>query len=332
MKADDIVEAVRSFPGVTRKARIHEVTDSFPMDRFPQVLAAEGEDAAVIDHGGDNYTLFATDGIMESLVKSDPYMAGYFAVLVNINDIAAMGGHATAMVDVMSMSQPAVCSRMIRGMQEGVRRFAVPIVGGHTHPDCSYHALDISVIGTVPKDAVIRSSTARAGDDLVMVMDTDGHYPASVPYAWETTLSKDPKLVREQMNVAASVGEDHLVHAGKDLSNPGALGTAGMMLETSEKGAVIDISAIPRPDVCPDLIHWLLAYQGCGFVYSCDPSCSGEVIDRFAKAGCRGAVVGKVTEGPAVEIEYEGERRVLFDFSKDIITGCKPLSKKDRNV
>ncbi len=325
MNTGDIIEAIRSFPGVTRKARIHEVVDLLPVDRFKHVVAYEGEDAAAIDSGGDFYTLFATDGIMESLVKSDPYMAGYFAVLVNVNDIAAMGGRATAMVDVMSMSEELICSRMLRGMEEGVRRFAVPIVGGHTHPDCSYHALDIAIIGTVAKDALILSSTARPGDDLVFVMDLDGHYPASVPYAWETTLAKDPKLVRKQMEAAAKVGEMGLVHAGKDLSNPGCVGTAGMMLESSGMGAVIDVDRIPVPRICrDDIVRWLTAYQGCGFVYSCDPANSQKVIDIFREAGCTGAVVGKVDDSGIVRLEYGGEEGVLFDFSKDIITGCKP--------
>ncbi len=325
---EEIVEAIRNYPGVTRKARIHEVVDLLPVDSFTHVIASEGEDAAVIDGSGDYCTLFAADGIMESLVNSDPYMAGYFAVLVNVNDIAAMGGRATAMVDIMSMSNEVICARMLRGMEEGVRRFGVPIVGGHTHPDCTYHALDISIIGTVRRDSVLLSSTAKAGDDLVMVMDTDGHYPASVPYAWESTLAKDPKLVRRQMEAAAVVAEKHLAHAGKDISNPGSVGTAGMMLETSEKGAVIDISKIPIPRGENDLIRWLLAYLGCGFVFSCDPAHSQEIIDIFSKAGCAGAVVGKVNDSGKVEIAYGGETRTLFDFEKDIITGCRPLSRK----
>jgi len=324
MKVGQIIEAIRKFPGVTRKARIHDVVDRFPVDTFRHVIAAEGEDAAVIDNGGDSLTLFATDGIMESLVKADPYLAGYFAVLVNVNDIAAMGGRATAMVDVMAMNDNATTDKMIEGLHEGVCRFGVPIVGGHTHPDCTYSALDVAVIGNVSRDAVILSSTARAGDDLVIVVDVEGYYPESVPYAWVTTLDKDPEIVRKQMVAASEVGERHLVHAGKDLSNPGSIGTACMMLESSGKGADIDVSKIPVPSECEDLIHWLLAYQGCGFIYSCDPSCSSDVIELFSHCGCRGAVIGKVNDSGIVNLDYDGERGVLFDFSKDIITGCVP--------
>ena len=326
MELQPIIDAIRTFPGVTRKEKIHEVVDLLPTDRFPRVAAAEGEDAAAIEMG-DKYILFATDGIMESLVESDPYMAGYFAVLVNVNDIAAMGGRATAMVDVMSMSNDQICGRLLRGMEEGVRRFNVPIVGGHTHPDCKYHAIDIAVIGEVNKDSLIRSSTAQPGDDIIFIMDLDGHCPKNIPYAWTTTLDKDPNLIRKQMEAAAVVADEHLVHAGKDMSNPGSVGTLGMMLESSCMGAVVDLEKIPTPKKCDDFIHWLLCYQGCGFVYACPPENSAKVIEIFEGVKCTGAVVGKVNDSKKLELVLGDQKGTLFDFTKDIITGCRPKKK-----
>ena len=323
MELKPVIDAIRSFPGVTRKSLIHEVVDFLPTDKFPRVAAAEGEDAAAIEMG-DSYVLFATDGIMESLVESDPYMAGYFAVLVNVNDIAAMGGRATAMVDVMSVSNDQICGRLLRGIEEGVRRFNVPIVGGHTHPDCDYHAIDISIIGEVKKECLLRSCSAEPGDDVVFVMDLDGHYPDNIPYAWLTTLDKDPKIVRRQMEAAAMVADEKLAHAGKDMSNPGSLGTLGMLLESSEMGASVDIDSIPVPKGCDDFIRWLLCYQGCGFVYTCPPENSARIIEIFKDVKCSGAVVGKVNDSGKLDIMSGNARATLFDFSKDIITGCKP--------
>ncbi|MBQ4411449.1 MAG: methanogenesis marker 2 protein [Candidatus Methanomethylophilus sp.] len=323
MELQTIIDSIRNFPGVTRKSKIHEVVDLLPTDAFPRVAAAEGEDAAAIEMG-DSYVLFATDGIMESLVQSDPYMAGYFAVLVNVNDIAAMGGRATAMVDVVSMSDNRICGMLLRGMEEGVRRFGVPIVGGHTHPDCNYHAIDISIIGEVKKDCLIRSCSAKPGDDVVFVMDLDGHYPDNIPYAWLTTLDKDPKLVKRQMEAAAIVADEKLAHAGKDMSNPGSVGTLGMLLEASEMGAQVDLNRIPVPKDCTDFVRWLLCYQGCGFVYTCPPENSERIIEIFRKVKCEGAVVGKVNDTRKLELAYNGEKGTLFDFSSDIITGCKP--------
>ena len=198
MSIEKIAEAIRSYPGVTRKHAIHKIVDLLPTQAFPQVVAAEGEDAAAIDVG-DQYILFAADGIMESLVNTNPYYAGYFAVLVNVNDIAAMGGRPLGMVDVMSIVHGEVCREIIRGMKEGIRKFNVPIVGGHVHPDCHYNAIDISIVGRVAKDALLRSSTAEPGDDIVFVVDIDGFYPDDLPYAFVTTVDKSDEIVRAQM-------------------------------------------------------------------------------------------------------------------------------------
>lgn len=318
----DIVDSIRAYPGVTRKNAIHRIVDLLPTTGFPQVVAAEGEDAAALDVG-DQYILFAADGIMESLVTTDPYYAGYFAVLVNVNDIAAMGGRPLGMVDVMSIVHGAVCKEIIRGMKEGIRKFNVPIVGGHVHPDCHYNAIDISIVGRVAKDALLRSSTAVPGDDIVFVIDTDGFYPDNLHYAFVTTVQKSDEIVRDQMEAVAVVGERHLAHSCKDMSNPGSIGTLGMMLESSDVGATVDVTRIPRPEGV-DEIRWYLSYQGCGFCFACPPENSQEIIDIFGEVGCEGAVVGKVDDTRVLKLTDGVETKDLFDFSKDIITGCRP--------
>jgi len=325
MTLEAIVEAIRTFPGVTRKKAIREIVEFLPIDHFPQVAASEGEDAAAVEYG-DNYILFAADGIMESLVELDPFYAGYFAVLVNVNDIAAMGGRPLAMVDVISMSKSVVCNKILKGMAEGVRKFNVPIVGGHTHPDCRYNAIDISIIGTVPKTDIILSSTAKAGDDIVFVMDLDGFFPASLKYAWDTTTKKSDSVVRAQMDMMSTIASKHLASSAKDISNPGCIGTLGMMLESSMRGGTVDIEKIPMPENV-DLIQWLLTYQGCGFVFACPPENSAEIISLFKTVECEGAVVGKVDDTMELKLIMGGKSEILFNFEKDIITGCSPKKR-----
>ena len=326
MTLDAIVDAIRTFPGVTRKRTIQDVVKSLPTAAFANVAASEGEDAAAIEYGND-YLLFAADGIMESLVKTNPYYAGYFAVLVNVNDIAAMGGKAIAMVDILSMKDEKICGHILRGMERAVQKFNVPIVGGHTHPDCAYHAIDVSIMGVVPKDQIIRSDTACDGDDIVFVMDTDGFFPPDLKYAWDTTTKKDDKLVQDQMAAMCTVAQEHLSTAGKDMSNPGCIGTLGMLLESSCMGGTVDIDKIPRP-ANEDLIQWILTYQGCGFVLTCPPENSKRILDIFKGVKVDGAVVGKVDSSKKLKLTMRGDERVLFDFSTDIITGCRPKKKK----
>jgi len=322
MNLEALVSDIRRYPGVTRKRTISEVIRFFPNLPTGDVIASYGEDAAVIAFN-DDVLLLAADGIMEALMRAQPYLAGYYAVLVNINDISAMGGVPLGMVDIVSMKEEKVCAQVMKGMEVAVRKFGVPIVGGHTHPDCAYDAIDVAILGTTKRDAVICSHTARAGDAIIMGMDLDGYFPASLPYAWDTTTRKADEVCRRQMMVMSEIGKRHLVHAGKDISNPGCIGTLGMLLETSGKGGVVDLEKVPRPEGV-DFSQWLKAYQGCGFVLTGPPEKAAEVIALFAQVGVTAAVVGAVDESKQLVLRQGGESATLFDFASDKITGCDP--------
>ena len=95
-----------------------------------------------------------------------------------------------------------------------------------------------------------------------------------------------------------------------------------MMLESSGKGATVDITRIPKPADVDD-IKWALSYQGCGFVFACPPENSQRIIEIFRDVGCDGAVVGKVDDSKILRLIDGQDSVVLFDFSKDIITGVK---------
>ncbi len=323
MNLDVLVSEFRNYPGITRKKTISEVIRFFPNLAGTNVLASFGEDSAVIEFNDDSVLLLAADGIMEPLMKANPYYAGYYAVLVNINDISAMGGIPIAMVDVVSMKDEKVCGQVMKGMEVAVRKFGVPIVGGHTHPDCHYNAIDVAILGTASKKAVIYSHTAEIGDDIIFAMDLDGFYPDALPYAWDTTSKKGNELVRKQMLVMNVIGEKGLVHSGKDMSNPGSLGTLGMLLETSGKGGEVVLDNIPRPKD-QDFIQWIKAYQGCGFVLTASPEHSESIMKEFADVKVTAAVVGKVNDSSKLMVDHDGRSATLFDFGTDKITGCGP--------
>jgi selenophosphate synthetase-related protein len=168
---------------------------------------------------------------MESLMKASPFYAGYYAVLVNLNDISAMGGIPLALVDIISMKDEKVCAQVMKGIESAVQKFGVPVVGGHTHPDCAYNAIDIAVMGTARQDSVIYSHTAQEGDDIIFAMDLDGFFPTSLPFAWDTTTRKDAETCRRQMLIMNEIGKKHLVRSGKAKGNPGCVGTLGNLLE-----------------------------------------------------------------------------------------------------
>ena len=80
----------REQPLGTEEPRQHIVLD---LVRHLTLVAAVavGDDCAAIPDG-DGFLLFAIEGFMNEFVARDPWFAGWCGVMVNVSDIAAMGG------------------------------------------------------------------------------------------------------------------------------------------------------------------------------------------------------------------------------------------------
>jgi uncharacterized protein len=110
------------------------------------------------------------------------------------------------------------------------------------------------------------------------------------------------------------------VEAAKDVSNAGILGTISIMIENSGKGAIIELSSLHKPAEI-ELPDWLICFQSLGFILSVQQERSKEVIVLFKEREITATVMGKVTDSSVVILQNGPESKVLFDFTKDKITG-----------
>lgn len=323
MNLEKLAEYLREYLGATRKHSIKNIVSVFDeMGANPSF----GEDAAIIDHG-DEALLLAADGIWDKLMKADPEWSGYCSILVNVHDIAAMGGRPLGMVDVFSSNSPNISEKVLKGMKFGVDKFGVPVVGGHVHPDTPYAALDVAILGIVKKDSIIYSSTACPGDDIVLAIDLDGRIHPSCDLNWDSTYLKDPKIVRDQVSSMMELGERKLLTAGKDVSNPGIIGTLGMILEVSGVGAEVNLDDIPKP-LQIEYDHWLRMYPGMGFIVTCKPGNTKEVIRTYANHKLKAWKIGKIVSTSRLELIRGEERATVFDFTRHNITGLRPSNSR----
>ncbi len=322
MDIQKIVKEIREFEGITRKKPIADLINIFQSVRseYSHAVVDFGDDAAVIDIGGEDYILFAADGIWGRLINASPWWAGYTSVLVNVNDIAAMGGQAVAMVNVLSSDDKNACKEIIRGIRDGIAKFGVPMVGGHLHPDTPYTSLSVAIIGTVKRGCEIRSSTANVGDSIIAAYDMDGKVGPNSPYSFDSTTMKEAEVVRAKYKVMQVLGERKLLTAGKDISNPGLIGTLGMLLETSGKGARVELAKIPAP-VDVDFTQWLKIHPATGFIVTASPDNESEVIRLFESAGYAAANIGVIEDTLRFDICNKDKCATVFDFRKDVVTG-----------
>jgi selenophosphate synthetase-related protein len=315
----DIINEIRTYPGLTRKRNIYRITNMLaPVADYGATIADFGEDAAAIYHKGE-FLLLAADGIWKGLIEANPYAAGKASVMASVNDVYAMGGRPLAMVNVIGISEPRYYEEIMRGIQKGCEKFRVPMVGGHLHPDSSEVSLSVSILGVAKK--LLLSTNARDGQDIVFAVDLEGRgYQCKPVISWDTNSGKNSQQVLERLEVLPCIAEAELCQTAKDVSNGGLLGTIALMLEVSGKGALITMDSIPKPDLF-SMTDWLKAFLSYGFVLSVDKEKTGSVIARFREKNIAANVIGEITLDKRMVLSYQGEQDLLFDFEREAITG-----------
>ena len=315
-----LMKEVQEFEGVSRKSSIDNVINllSEAYNVSGDVIIDIGDDASAVDIGNNQVVLIAADGIWGQIMNVNPYWAGYCAVLVNVNDIAAMGGKPLAMVNIMSIKNDDIYEDLLRGINDGCLKFGVPMVGGHLHPDGDSDSLGVAIVGIAQKDKIITSFGAEVGDKVIVAIDLDGKPHEMFSLNWDTTYDKDAKLVRDQISAVQYLAENDYIKSGKDISNPGILGTLEMLLETSKKGAVVNLEDIPKNENM-EWVDWLRVYPGSGFVFTADEDYCGYIKEYLARFSIEAEVVGEITDSNSLYLTYRDEKIEVFNQEKNPI-------------
>jgi selenophosphate synthetase-related protein len=317
---NQIVDRVRSYEGLLRKQPIGDVFDKLVLNGQPgPQLPNYGDDAAVIPWE-KGFLLLAADGIMTRLLVNEPYAAGKASVMVTVNDIYSMGGRPLAMVNVLASGDEDHRTKVVEGIKKGCEKLKVPMVGGHLHPDAPGNSpsLAVAILGYANK--LLRSHLAKAGEDIILAVDLKGDKGCQSVVSWDANSGKTPKELLHRLEALPIIAEKGLAQTCKDVSNAGILGTISIMMENSNKGAIIEVPSLPKPPEI-ELSEWLVCFQSFGFVLSVSPKQSEAVIALFREREITAAIIGKVTEQPTIVLKNGLESKALFDFRKDKITG-----------
>lgn len=275
-----------------------------------------GDDCAAIPDG-DTYLLFAAEGMLPQLVETDPWFSGWCAVMVNISDIAAMGGRPIAIVDALWSQSATATGDIWDGMKAAAQTYGVPIVGGHTNCHSPYNALAVAILGRATH--LITSFNAQPGDRLLMAIDMRGKRHPHYPF-WNAATTADPVQLRANLALLPHLAESGLCDAGKDISAGGIIGTLLMLLETSGCGATLDLAAIPHPDAIA-LAEWLVSFPSFGFLLSVRPDNVAAVQTCFHQQDLVCEVVGEVQATQQLVLRSPQESIVLWDLAQQALTG-----------
>jgi uncharacterized protein len=310
-----IAEKVRTSHGLSAKGDIAAVAARLSLSA--QSTIAVGDDCAAIPDG-DGYLLFAIEGFINEFVERDPWFAGWCGIMVNISDVAAMGGRPIAVVDAVWASGESGATPILDGLKAAAQTYSVPVVGGHTNARTDRGQLAVGILGRAKK--LLTSFDARPADRLIAAIDLRGRYRQ--PFAnWEAATDAPPPRLVADLEVLPSLAEAGLSIAAKDISQAGLVGTAMMLAECSRVGIRIEIAEIPRPPEAP-LERWLQTFPSYGFLIAAQPSKASSILARFRDRGIAANDIGEFTAGHRVVVVDGDEAQTIWDFADEPLMGC----------
>jgi putative N-acetyltransferase (TIGR04045 family) len=266
-----------------------------------------GDDAAPVP-GSD--LVAACDAILPSMVERDPEWAGWCAVLVNVNDLAAMGATPVGLLDALGARDRSFAARVLAGLRRASDAYGVPVLGGHTQLGVPA-ALSVTALGRTADP--VPAGGGRPGHAIRLTVDLDGDWrPGYAGRQWDSTSHRRTQELRSMLD---AVGRARPA-AAKDVSMAGIAGTLGMLAEASGCGAVLDVAAVPRP-AGATAGDWLTCFPGFAMLTADDPG-----APALPAGPAVGAVCGELVTGRGVALRWpDGELTEALDGD---VTGMGP--------
>ncbi len=174
-------------PELTPIAKLGEVglikhlTENFRLNQESSELGI-GDDAAILDPKGKK-VMVTTDVLAEGVHFNLGYVPlkhlGYKSVVVNLSDLAAMNATPSQILVSLAVSNRfpvEALEEIYSGIALACQRYHVDLVGGDTTSSNAGLVLSITAIGVQNQEKIIKRSTAKPGDLLVVTGDLGGAY------------------------------------------------------------------------------------------------------------------------------------------------------------
>jgi selenide, water dikinase len=309
-------------------AEIHALLGELPRPDDPNVLVgADTADDAAVYRLSDSLAVVSTADFFTPIVD-DAYDFGRIAATNALSDVYAMGGTPVTALNLVAFPLADLGGDVLReimcGGSEVCAAAGVAIVGGHSIDDRE-PKYGLAVTGTVHPDAVVRNSTAAAGDSLWLTKPVGGGLATTAlkrglasEQLLQETVSVMTTLNREAAESAVAAGASAMT----DVTGFGLLGHLHELAQASGLSAEVDAAAVPAIGAVMDLLEldeppiaggtrrnreWVEDFVdwGDGVPESlrwllCDAMTSGGLL--ISAADAPGTRIGRVLDGPAGRI------------------------------
>jgi thiamine-monophosphate kinase len=302
------------------------------------VLLGVGDDAAVLDLGGESLLVATVDAQVEGRHflrgVATPEEIGHKALAVSLSDIAAMGAEPLwALISLLV--PPDLAVEVLDGIYAGFKalagRFGVALVGGNVAATGGPLALDVTLLGRVPRGRVLTRAGGQPGD-LLLVTGTLGAAAAGTLSQSSdsrlASLAHHVPLRARQAQVAPQPRVDEgralaatgVVRAMLDVSD-GLASDVSHLCERSGVGAELEAAFIPVDPAAVAVATALgrdpleLALTGgedYELLFSVSPGDEDRAMDAIREVGGSVYLIGRLVTEPGLRLRYVDGRVVAL--------------------
>jgi thiamine-monophosphate kinase len=290
-----------------------------------------GDDAAVVTPPPGCDLVLTTDGAISGVHFLPDDAPGHIArkvLRMNLSDLAAKGARPVGFLLSIALpprTEESWIAAFAAGLGEDAKHYDCPLLGGDTDHTPGPLSICIAAFGVVPSGAMVRRSTAKAGD-IIVVSGTIGDAALGVLLRREISLAERWRLSAASWNhlrqryllpqprTALAEAVLRYASAAMDVSD-GLAGDLAKLCRASGVAAEVDVANIPLSDAAravlsadPNLIETVLTggddYE---IVLTLRPNKLGDF--RAAANLARVAVteIGRVTSGQETRFLRAGE-------------------------
>ena len=297
----------------------------------PRVLVGPGENAGIIDIGGDYAIAFKIESHNHpSFIE--PFQGAATGVGGILRDIFTMGARPIAVMDALRfgpLDDPVSGDRnrrILGGVVGGISHygncFGVPTVGGECVFESCYNGnplVNVFALGVFRKDEIFYGKATGVGNPVIYVgakTGRDGIHGASMASA---EFTEESKQKRPNVQVGDPFLEKLLLEACLEAMRTGAIvgiqdmGAAGLTCSTCEMGSragtgvEIDLSLVPQRETGMTPYEIMLSESQERMLLVAEAGRETEVFAVFQKWGLDAVTIGRVTGDGKLRVKNHGK-------------------------
>ncbi|MDP1622908.1 MAG: selenide, water dikinase SelD [Bacteroidales bacterium] len=269
-------------------------------------------------------------------IVDDPYMYGAITAANALSDIYAMGAQPLFALSIVAFPEKKlpieVLQQILRGVNDKVAEAGIRVIGGHSIEDPE-PKFGLVVTGLIHPDKILRNSTAKAGDALILTKPIGtGIITTAIKLgiAGDVAVEQVVKVMAELNRVPAEIMAGYQVNACTDITGFGLLGHLKEMVSSAGMQAIVSAESVPVLDAAweyaaagaipggtknnldyvneivqwnsttPELMKFILAdaQTSGGLLISLPEEQANELVSRLHEAGIpAAAIIGKMVQG-----------------------------------